>query len=957
MAAEPTKTCKVQLDRLFDHSQLGYDESKESLFGEISERSKVSQPTTKSCRLSRVPAKLNNFVRDKLSGHCPGCRAPVKDGQKGVVCEECKAYWHYSCANVTQQEIDNLWKEEFLCEAHRLSPKVTPMMTNSKIGGEQVLVNIKINSYTLDKANKIKFKLDNMEFKTQIEEKDCHRQYTIKVNSVLYQILVENFGKFGDRLGVKPRRFDVDNTGENTQDQYEMSLCNRFPVSVTYFHTTNKIMVQLKAVKDLKGADKAAKTSERILLLRDFVNNKLAVLIEEINNDMRFDTLKVQMISNLNRMLEECSHRQGGCNSVSCSPCKLDLGKNLVEVKQSPLETAEAENNSSNGAISPRKSPGRKKRCNDDCDKLRVGLNLRVSTLEKEKLSLQQKCDTLEKHQESLRSTITSKDSLISSQTQIIADHTKTISSQKQLINDMEIKSATHTELATSFLDALVSEGSDDCEDSEVDEGSLLQHMHNKIKELQTQMSASIAKVADVETERDNLQTTVNDLKQKLGTKTKEYSGLKTQLCSVEKSVLSKEKELKDIQSKLADSIAGNESLRVENAKLGAMLANAESKVNELSEETQAPETELKNTKMLLDQMNGQLKEKDNKINDQKETIEFIEAAKNDAKRQWKEETSAAKRLQGLLNGEKQLRVKAEEECCLLQTQLTEVKVKFERYRSLNKLNIINSVKEIPRDENATVDHSHINEEVSTPEVMDEQAMQTNKKSGAAQHPCIFELRNEGACLRKDKCKFNHALASSLRDDPIAVSDILSDMSAHTGKCAFEMTQRGSCPGESICKSQHNVNQIVPDKQGNLRRICFRELVKKGSCGWGDGKCRFSHKITEQERTDESFVLAKQREKDEKASMCIYEFQGKGFCKRKDHCSFSHKISDQDRNNEVIKKSTLEKIDNLKKKKVDLSTSNEELSMENPNEFYKGMLILKKEFLKLMEQMKAQVSP
>ena len=130
-----------------------------------------------------------------------------------------------------------------------------------------------------------------------------------------------------------------------------------------------------------------------------------------------------------------------------------------------------------------------------------------MSTLEKEKLTLQQKYDTVEKHQEALRCTISSNEGLISTQTQLLADHVKTINSQKKLISDMEIKSATHSELASSFLDVLVSEGSDgDDMAADVNESNILQQMHGKKKDLQTQVSANIARIVEVEKKRDSCQ-------------------------------------------------------------------------------------------------------------------------------------------------------------------------------------------------------------------------------------------------------------------------------------------------------------------------------------------------------------------------------------------------------------------------------------------------------------------
>ena len=211
--------------------------------------------------------------------------------------------------------------------------------------------------------------------------------------------------------------------------------------------------------------------------------------------------------------------------------------------------------------------------------------------------------------------------------------------------------------------------------------------------------------------------------------------------------------------------------------------------------------------------------------------------------------------------------------------------------------------------------------------------------------------------MRKDKCKFDHKFASEARDDSDVRNRILVETSVRIGKCAFEMIQKGSCPGESICKVPHNLPRSASVKQDNPRRICFRELMKKGSYTWGDKKCRFSHKISDEERNDNNFVASQREEKDEKASKCINEFRGEGCCNRKDQCPFSHKITDLDRNNEALKKSMGERKEIIKKKKEQSTEGEQESSVLNPTEFFKDMLNLKKEFLNMMAQMKASTAP
>lgn len=934
------KTCKVQLDRLFDYPQVG--SSGNNLPGH------ENLTAVKSCRMTRIPSKLSNFDCGKkdLSGHCPGCRTYVNHGEKGVVCEKCKAYWHYACAKVTQEEIDTIWKKEFVCETHRLADKnLTFKMPHSTAqpsfkNGNPILTSIKINSYAIDNAELIQFKLNNLESKLLTEEKSCQRQHSIKTNSVTYQILVENFISFGDQLGVKPKRHDVDNKGDSTQDQYELSLGNSIPVSVTYYHTTNHVFVQLKSDKELKGARKAAKTAERIQQLRDFVNNHLTILINNIESDARYVVLKQEMDSSLRDMLHEFQQSASDGES-SYSPRKA------IEANSSN-GNAETPPNISNK--SPRKRSG--KRCNDECEKARVKLNQRVSTLEKERNSLQQKYETSEKHQEALRSTISSKESLIGTQNQLINDHVRTINSQKQLISEMEMKSATHSELATSFLDILVTEGAESGNKTEEINETIYQQLHNKIKDLQNELTSRAEKIGEIETEREKFEVLVADYKEKLGTKTKEYSGLKTQLATVEQSVLSRENELKNLQTKLADNEARCESLLVDNTKIGLLLTEAERRVAKLEEEAKVS---VNTTNPLVEQLTDQVKQKEFEITQLKESVEFLESASNQAKNNWKEENKAAKKLQNLLNEEKMRRVQIEEECSSLQVQLGEEKIKMERNKALFNLSKTAAVEKYDDEEVAS--------RLGYPQDMNGAGVQEVNLRGNAQDtsqgtsPCIFEMKGYGACMRKEKCKYDHNLASSLRNDPEAVSRILVETSVRIGKCAFEMTQKGSCPGEPTCNAHHNQSHLISEKKSTPRRICYRELMKQGTCPRGEGKCRFSHKISDEERSSEEFVESQRKEKDDKASKCLNEFRREGFCRRKDQCPFSHKISKDDRNSEVLKKSMAEREVMIKKRNGDSSIENTTGPIENPVEFMKEMMTLKSEFLEFMKKMKASSSP
>ena len=59
------KDCKIQLDRLFDHPELG---SKGNLLQVPGECMKEKETTAKSIRMTRAPQKLSNFIcNNKLS--------------------------------------------------------------------------------------------------------------------------------------------------------------------------------------------------------------------------------------------------------------------------------------------------------------------------------------------------------------------------------------------------------------------------------------------------------------------------------------------------------------------------------------------------------------------------------------------------------------------------------------------------------------------------------------------------------------------------------------------------------------------------------------------------------------------------------------------------------------------------------------------------------------------------
>ena len=308
---------------------------------------------------------------------------------------------------------------------------------------------------------------------------------------------------------------------------------------------------------------------------------------------------------------------------------------------------------------------------------------------------------------------------------------------------------------------------------------------------------------------------------------------LQTQLDEGEKHRVQLEGDCMSLQTQLAeekvkvsDREAANKSLQIDNTRLRSTLTNAERQIEELSEKPNDSGNEDSSNPVFI-QLNDQLKDKQDEVTQLKETLELSEKALSEARINWKEEAKAGKHLQGLLNEEKNRKVQLEEECTSLQTQLSEEKIKLQRSRSLLQLS---------KSDNQTMVDQSIKNPVPTLQVEAGDKRLTGLRipdavveANSAKLPCIFEIVMDGACTRKEKCKFDHELASSLRNDSSEVCRILTETSSRIGKCAFEMTKKGSCPGEDTCNVPHATARPSSSAETKPRRICFRELMEKDS--------------------------------------------------------------------------------------------------------------------------------
>ena len=286
-------------------------------------------------------------------------------------------------------------------------------------------------------------------------------------------------------------------------------------------------------------------------------------------------------------------------------------------------------------------------------------------------------------------------------------------------------------------------------------------------------------------------------------------------------------------------------------------------------------------------QLCSQVKDKEQDILNLQENCAYSERSLADSKARLQEKEQMFNLVQKQQKEESEMRLKCQEQLSSvtvenkqLLTKVAALEAQLERSRSLTMLSV---------------------DEISQPgKRIPPGGAEVEARPANVQIPCIFEVKEKDKCFRGTKCPFDHNFDPQLRNNAPAIQKLLSDTSKHLNKCAIEMVD-GKCSNMPNCSFPHK-SQVQPrppfDKDA---RVCFRELVDKGSCKWGDGRCRFSHKISDEQRTDVAFREKVRKIKDEKASKCINEYKEKGKCRRGLDCPFSHTISEEDKQNKELR--------------------------------------------------------
>ena len=116
------------------------------------------------------------------------------------------------------------------------------------------------------------------------------------MNSVTYFVVVKSLAALGKSQGVLIRRKDVDLAGNSTQAQFDVNLQVGdllVPITMTCFHTTSNIHVQLK------GKKKEARWSDKLIAVEQFVYGNVVDMISKVESMPTYNDIRTSIINDL----------------------------------------------------------------------------------------------------------------------------------------------------------------------------------------------------------------------------------------------------------------------------------------------------------------------------------------------------------------------------------------------------------------------------------------------------------------------------------------------------------------------------------------------------------------------------------------------------------------------------------------------------------------------------------
>ena len=272
-------------------------------------------------RRKREPSKKYiDYVTDNvIMSYCQGCNQYVQANEKGVVCATCVAYWHYECADVSEEDVAKLGKREFYCKKHiqdgmEIAETDLSTVTDDlyQADGGVLTSFIKMLPYVLNDSEVCKKRLKGLSSRYKVTKKDKGKQFTVKVNTVTYALIVNGLIAMGESRGIKIKREDIDSEGTKLQVIFQIAFTKgdiEVSITMTCYHTTNNILIQMN------GNCSGVVQEERLKLMDSFVNLTMVEMIKKVERMEGYENIRENMRQEL--CTEKIIERSNGVETRS----------------------------------------------------------------------------------------------------------------------------------------------------------------------------------------------------------------------------------------------------------------------------------------------------------------------------------------------------------------------------------------------------------------------------------------------------------------------------------------------------------------------------------------------------------------------------------------------------------------------------------------------------------------
>ena len=158
--------------------------------------------------------------------------------------------------------------------------------------------------------------------------------------------------------------------------------------------------------------------------------------------------------------------------------------------------------------------------------------------------------------------------------------------------------------------------------------------------------------------------------------------------------------------------------------------------------------------------------------------------------------------------------------------------------------------------------------------------------------------------------------------------------------CYDELKEKGSCQKKRVgkCTFSHEIPEMKDDERQQaltsieLKFICVNEFYGEGKCL--KRGCRFNHNITDQQRADPAIIqMIETKMKNIRArgtagskrdEFCFFELKQKDGCKNGDQCRFNHDITEEQRNDSKLRAEIRLKYSSTRQQSLETSKKGKE---------------------------------